>query len=277
MSQATLEDEDYIIGANEAEVQRLGLQHALWREAALGAWRRAGLKEGMTVLDLGCGPGYAAFDLAQLVGPGGRVIAVDQSELFLQALEAGARARGLSNIEPRQAAIEDFAWPEGECDRVWSRWVLCFLPDPDTAIAGIDRALKPGGVFMTLEYIDYSSFRLEPAEPVFDRFVAAVEASWRHFEGDPNVGRRFPGMFNRHGWTIEEMTPEMHAVRPGEALWRWPASWLKEAPARLVELGFLSSEDAAGFLDFVARREGDPDALLMTPMVITARARKPKG
>jgi hypothetical protein len=81
-------------------------------------------------------------------------------------------------------------------------------------------------------------------------------------------------MFSRHGWTVEEMTPEMHAVRPGEALWRWPASWLKEAPARLVELGFLSSNDAAGFLEFVARREADPDTLLMTPMVITARARK---
>lgn len=275
MSAAELDQDDYIIGTDDAEVKRLGLQHSLWREAALGAWRRAGIRPGMTVLDLGCGPGYASFDLATLVGPEGKVVAIDQSAHFLDALMRGAEARGITNIETRKASIGSLDWPADAFDAVWTRWVLCFLPDPEAALAGINRSLRPGGCFVSQEYVDYRSFRMEPAEPVFDRFVDAVEASWRHFEGDPNIARRFPKAFAGLGWLIEEMQPEIHAARPSDAIWHWPASWLEESPRRLVELGFLSEADAGEFLAFVAARNADPDSLLMTPCVLTARARKP--
>jgi len=275
MSDAQLEADDYIIGTDDIEVRRLGLQHALWREAALAAWRRAGIAQGMTVLDLGCGPGYASFDLARLVGPEGRVIAVDQSAHFLAALEQGAAQRGLDNIQTVKASIDAYDWPTGQVDAVWTRWVLCFLPDPAGALAGIDRALKPGGLCVNQEYVDYRSFRIEPAEPVFERFLDAVQASWRHFNGDPNVARRFPKIMSGLGWTIEEMQPEIHAVRPRDALWRWPASWLAESPKRLVELGFLTEADATEFARFMERRNADADSFMMTPCVLTSRARKP--
>lgn len=274
MTGATLDEDDYIIGTDDKEIQRLGLQHALWREAALAAWRRAGIGPGMQILDLGCGPGYASFDLARLVGPQGRVVAVDQSEHFLEALNAGAAARGLTNIETVKVPIEDYAWPMSVFDAVWTRWVLCFLPQPEAALAGIDRALKPGGMLVTQEYVDYRSFRLEPAEPVFDTFLDAVQESWRHFGGDPNIARRFPRLFGALGWAVEEMQPEIHAARPRDAIWQWPVTWLEEAPDRLVELGFLSAEDAADFRAFIARRNADPDSFMMTPCVLTVRARK---
>ncbi|MCR9267871.1 MAG: class I SAM-dependent methyltransferase, partial [Alphaproteobacteria bacterium] len=85
MAQARLDDDDYIIGTDDIEVQRLGQQHAIWQETALAAWRRAGIRPGMTVMDVGAGPGYASFDLARMVGPQGRVIAIDQSAHFLAA------------------------------------------------------------------------------------------------------------------------------------------------------------------------------------------------
>src|SRR5215472_16066546 len=64
---------DYVLGADEEEIECLGLQHASWRAHALAAWRTAGLGPRQIVLDVGCGPGYAAIELARLVGPGGRV------------------------------------------------------------------------------------------------------------------------------------------------------------------------------------------------------------
>lgn len=275
MSDSKLADEDYIIGTNDLEVKRLGLQHTLWRESALGAWRRAGIRPGMRVLDLGCGPGYASFDLAELVGPEGEVVGVDQSEFFLKALEHGARIRGLDNIRTVHAAIDAFDWPDVEFDAVWTRWVLCFLPDPKSALDGIVRSLRPGGVFVAQEYVDYRSFRLEPSEPVFDIFVDAVDASWRHFEADPNVARRFPAWFAELGLEVDELTPVHYAARPADPIFRWPISWLEEAPSRLVELGFLSQDDANEFNAFIERRKADPATLLMTPCVLTSRARKP--
>ena len=275
MSDSKLADEDYIIGTNDLEVKRLGLQHTLWRESALAAWRRAGIRPGMRVLDLGCGPGYASFDLAELVGPEGEVVGVDQSEFFLKALEQGARSRGLDNIRTVHAAIDAYDWPDAGFDAVWTRWVLCFLPDPKAALDGIVRALRPGGVFVAQEYVDYRSFRLEPSEPVFDTFVDAVDTSWRHFDGDPNIARRFPAWFAELGLEIDELTPVHYAARPGDPIFRWPMSWLQEAPARLVELGFLSPDDAEAFNAFIERRQADPATLLMTPCVLTSRARKP--
>lgn len=275
MSTAVLEDDDYIIGANNQEIERLGLQHTVWREDALSAFRRAGIKPGMTVIDIGSGPGYAAFDLARLVGRTGRVIAVDQSRLFLEALEQGAHHRNIGNIEVVESDLADLDWDGFDCDVAWSRWCLSFVPDPASVMAGIDRALRPGGIFLAQEYADYDSLQMIPDSPAFLKFVKAVERSWRHFDGDPNVGRRFPEFFRDLGWRLHEARPIVHAARPGEAFWDWPVSWFEQAPARMVELGFLTPEEAREFEAFVEKRKADPASMMITPMVLEAIACKP--
>ena len=275
MAQARLDDDDYIIGTDDIEVQRLGQQHAIWQETALAAWRRAGIRPGMTVMDVGAGPGYASFDLARMVGPQGRVIAIDQSDHFLAALKAGARERGLDNITCVEADLADIDWASLSCDLAWTRWCLCFVPGVDTVLAGINRALRPGGRFLAQEYVDYRSFRIEPAEPVFERFLKAVRESWVHFGGDPDIGRRLPGLAADLGWQVEDMRPVIHATRPGEWMWTWPTAWLEQSPNRLSELGFLDAGDVEPFRDFIARRTADPASLLITPMVLEFSARKP--
>ena len=90
MTQTTGE-RDYVLGTHDEELLRLGLQHRVWRPRALDAWRRAGFTVGQTLIDVGCGPGYAAVDLAEIVGPSGRIIALDRSQRFLAALQRLAR------------------------------------------------------------------------------------------------------------------------------------------------------------------------------------------
>jgi len=276
MTTATLDETDYIIGTTDAEIDRLGFQHGLWREAALAAWRKAGIKPGMTVMDVGCGPGFASFDLARLVGPSGRVIAVDQSPKFLRALEAGAKHRGLANIETVESGLADYDWPTAQCDAIWSRWCLCFLPEPEQTLTGIDKALKPGGLFVTQEYVDYRSFQFAPSTPIFERFREAVQESWDKYDGDPCVAMKFPAAFARLNWDIEDMMPIMHAARPGDVMWDWPITWLSQAPDRLIELGFFTEAEAAEFRAYIEVRKTDPNTLLMTPMVLEMRARKPE-
>ena len=149
------------------------------------------------------------------------------------------------------------------------------MPGVDTVLAGINRALRPGGRFLAQEYVDYRSFRIEPAEPVFERFLKAVRESWVHFGGDPDIGRRLPGLAADLGWQVEDMRPVIHATRPGEWMWTWPTAWLEQSPNRLSELGFLDAGDVEPFRDFIARRTADPASLLITPMVLEFSARKP--
>ncbi|MCG8440904.1 MAG: class I SAM-dependent methyltransferase, partial [Caulobacterales bacterium] len=92
-------ERDYYLGTHDAELYRLGLQHRVWRPHVLDAWRRAGVSTGSRVVDAGAGPGYAAIDLAEIVEADGRVIALERSERFLEALRGSAEARGLANIE----------------------------------------------------------------------------------------------------------------------------------------------------------------------------------
>ena len=83
---------DYVLGTHDEEIARLGLQHRAWQSRALAAWRKADFGSGQTVLDVGCGPGFATLDLAEVVGRDGRVLAIDKSERFLDYLEATCRA-----------------------------------------------------------------------------------------------------------------------------------------------------------------------------------------
>src|SRR5437667_12597218 len=85
-----MSERDYVLGTHDEELLRLGLQHRVWRPRALDAWRRAGFTVGQTLIDVGCGPGYAAVDLAEIVGPSGRIIALDRSQRFLAALQRSA-------------------------------------------------------------------------------------------------------------------------------------------------------------------------------------------
>src|ERR1041385_7251714 len=92
-------ERDYVLGTHEEELARLGLQHRIWRRVALECWQTAGITVGSRVLDLGAGPGYAATDLAEIVGPSGRVVAVERSANFVRALEERCRMRSLHNVD----------------------------------------------------------------------------------------------------------------------------------------------------------------------------------
>ena len=52
-------ERDYVLGTHDEEIERLGLQHRVWRPRMLEAWRRAGVTVGSRVIDIGAGPGYA--------------------------------------------------------------------------------------------------------------------------------------------------------------------------------------------------------------------------
>ncbi len=68
---------EYVLGRSEVESQRLIKQATFLRQSTERVFRKAGLSEGMHVLDLGCGAGDVSFLAADLVGPTGSVVGVD--------------------------------------------------------------------------------------------------------------------------------------------------------------------------------------------------------
>src|SRR3954469_16356234 len=189
---AMTSEKDYVLGTHEKELARLGLQHRVWRPRALDAWQKAGFSVGQTLLDVGCGPGYATIDLAEIVGPAGRVVAIDRSRRFLDHLEAERDKRGLSHIETIEAELDDATLPTLDADGAWARWVFAFVQDPKRLLSQVAGALAPGGTLVMHEYFDYGSWRFAPRLPELERFVQIVMETWRASGGEPDIALEIP-------------------------------------------------------------------------------------
>ena len=126
-------DRDYVLGTHEEELARLGLQHRVWRPVALDCWQQAGITVGKRVLDVGAGPGYAAIDLAEIVGPAGEVVALERSRNFINAFQEMMRTRSLANVRIHEIDLMTDDLPACDYDFAWCRWVVSFVSDPALA------------------------------------------------------------------------------------------------------------------------------------------------
>lgn len=266
---------EYVLGTNDAELTRLGLQHRLWSEHTFACWRRCGIRPGAVVLDVGSGPGYTAFDLLPLVGPSGRVIAVDESERFIDYIRARASTLDIENVEARVADVQEMELPAAGVDVAYARWVLCFVPRPEAVIARVAHALKPGGVFAVQDYIHWAALTLSPKSDAFLRVMPSVGKSWRDRGGDPQVGQRLPALMAAAGLVVEEIRPLQRIARPADPLWEWPTTFFSNFIPMLVQQGLVAEKDWKDFQVEWAERTRDPNAVFWTPSMVEIIARRP--
>ncbi len=270
------DEKSYVIGTHDAEIERLGVQHRVWRPSVLEFWRLGGLTEGMTVIDAGCGPGHATLDLAEIVGPTGKVIALERSRRFLDALETLARARGLRNIEVVDADLTTFDWSSLSADLLWCRWVLAFVDEPLRIAREMTSAIRPGGALLVHEYYDYGSWHLAPREPVFEDYVARIIARWRASGGEPDIALALPSLFAQAGLTIEAARPVVFAAAMNDFASRWPMGFARDFLNTLRQSGDIDDNEAHPIARMLERAEADPNALVISPGVLQIRARKPE-
>lgn len=155
-----------------------------------------GVAEGETVLDFGCGPGYVAVELAQLVGPSGRVVAVDVNADFVaRATEVAAEAGLSERITLHHVLDERLPLPDASVDRVYAKNVLEYVPDLGHTVAELVRVLRPGGTLVASDS-DFGFVVVEPlsAAEVHELFDAAAPAF-----REPNVGRKLRGAYRNAG------------------------------------------------------------------------------
>ncbi len=108
---------------------------------------------GMTVLDVGCGPGRLTLPLAERVGDSGQVVAVDIQAGMLDRVREKAKAAGIENIELVQAGIGEGKLGLERFDRAVLVTVLGEIPDRQAAMKEVFDALKPGGLLAVTEVI----------------------------------------------------------------------------------------------------------------------------
>jgi SAM-dependent methyltransferase len=267
-------DGDYILGTDREELERLGFQHEVWVKEMHALLERVGLRAGQSVLELGCGPGFTTFELATFVGPGGRVVARDQSRPFVEHLRRECERRGLLQIEPSVGPVEELALAPASFDAIYSRWLLCWLPDPAGTLARAVRALKPGGVVLLQEYIDWGAKKLVPRAASHDRVVEACMRSWREGGATIDLAEHVHALAARAGLALEHFRPIARLGRVGSMEWRWLDGFYRSYLPRLVARGLLEPRELAAFEEDWRARTAEGTSYCVTPTMTDVILRK---
>ena len=270
------QDRDYFLGTHDEELARLGLQHRVWREAVLDCWRVAGIGAGSHVLDVGAGPGFAAADLAEIVGPSGKVVAVERSGRFVEAGRAMLAQHGFANAHYHEIDLMNDPLPSGGYDASWCRWVACFVSSPALLVGKIAAALKPGGLAIFHEYLLYRTFSFAPPQPRQREFAEQVMKGWRATGGEPDIAQPLQRLLEERDFTIRAAIPRIYALRPMDEMWQWPASFIRIHLEQQTALGAIESSWAESVLREFDAATADPASILVTPLVLQIIAEKPR-
>jgi len=267
-------ERDYLLGTHEEELARLGLQHRVWRAVALDCWQRAGITVGKRVLDIGAGPGYAAIDLAEIVGPAGEVVALERSRNFIRAIEETCRARSLTNVKVFELDLMQDELPKGAYDFLWCRWVVSFVNDPSRLIKKLGAVMPKGSVAIFHEYGHYETWRFFPRLPMQELFREHVIATWRESGGEPDGAVQLPALLPENGFAIRSAMPHIFCLRPSDYMWQWPATFIETYLERLVEMGRIDQKFANDVRAALAGAWKNPNARMLTPLVLEIVAEK---
>ncbi len=116
--------------------------------------QRSGIKEGMEVLELGCGPGAFTPFVARAVGKKGRVYALDIQPKMLEQLKnklSRPENKDIRNVKLIEGSAYELPFDSGSLDLVYLVTVLQEIPDRNRALAEVKRVLKPGGFLAVTE------------------------------------------------------------------------------------------------------------------------------
>lgn len=261
------EPNEYVLGVNDAEVERLRFQHIAWVERAYALWRRVGFGAGQRLLDAGCGPGFTSFELARVVGPTGRVVARDQSAAFLEHLVCERDRLGLAWIEPSHGPVEELDLEPASLDGAYARWLFSWMPDPGAALARVAACVRPGGLVVLQEYLDWAAMKLVPPSAAFDRGVAICMRSWAEAGGHIDVAGILPALAEDAGLAVESFRPVARAGPVGSLEWRWPTAFLPGYLAQLVARGLGTPEELEAFRAALDERERTHEGFLVAPLM----------
>lgn len=233
-----------------------------WRTAEnSAAYLLPHLRRGMSLLDVGCGPGTITFDLARRVAPG-RVVGVDLSADVIEQAARAARADGLDAVE---LVVGDFRELDvGTFDVVHAHQVLQHLSDPVGALRAMDRLARPGGV-VAVRDSDYPAMLWAPGLEQWRGIYLAVT---RRNRAHADAGRHLLGWAHQAGLTGASYTTSTwtYATRADRSWWgelwaeRITASALAE---QAVDYGIATEAELADVAGSWREWAAEPDGVFV--------------
>jgi len=250
-------EEKYVLATGEEGEKRLAVVNEVHGPDTRAFVRRAGLKPGMRVADIGCGIGTISCWMAEQVGTGGSVQGVDVSEGQVATARRRADAVGIENVTFTVASAYDTGLEAESFDLVFCRFVLMHLQRPEDALREMRRLLRPGGV-LAVEDGDFTALFSYPPLDAFDRCMALYRAAGERHGEDFEIGRRLYALVRQVGFDSAEVAMAQPVFVHGEAK-RLPEWTLTESANLLIEAQLTTQaeiDDLVATLSAFAAQDG---------------------
>ena len=266
----------YALGSDDTEIGRLQTQAVMLAGPTELLLQRAGIRRGMRVLDLGAGPGDVTFQVAGMVGAEGYVVGLELDPAQLAVAERRRAAMNVANVEFRQGDACTFATVE-PFDAVVCRLLLLHLPNAAEVIRHHRDNLRPGGLFVAIDY-DTGSVRTLPEVALFSQVLNWLNAAFRHAKADPFIGMRLPTYFEQAGYQkVDSLGLQMY-LRPSDPLSAEYVTGVAKAMKPALLRSGVTTEDELG-LDTLTQRLADAlqsaNAVFTMPTVVGVWGRRP--
>jgi SAM-dependent methyltransferase len=242
-----------------------------------GAWLdAAGIRPGMRVADLGCGPGDVTLAAAERVGPTGAVVGVDDADHPLELGRRRAQEAGLRNVSFQRDDVTRWR-PAEPVDAVVGRFILIHLPDPVDQVARLVGLVRPGGVVAFAD-VDLTTRAALPEVPLLTAYNRWIVETFRRAGRPADMALRLAAVFTAAGLPDVVLTSAAPAERGGDAVgWSIVAGDVTSLLPVMERSGVATAEEVGAdtFEQRVRAEAAERDAVLLNPLVVGAAARTP--
>lgn len=187
------------------------------------------------VVDIGCGPGMLAVELANIVGPGGMVTGIDSSASMLELAET--RCKKLPQVKLLERSATDLNLESNIADGATCTQVLLYVEDVPKALREFHRVLKPGGNVVVLETDWRSTVLHSDDEALTERIVE----SWDHAVPSPRLPARLEKLLKDVGFVDIEVEAFPIICRSGVPD-DFAMAMIRQCSQSACEQGIISSE-----------------------------------
>ncbi len=210
-------DATYTLGRTSHETTRLIEQSRTYGPSTERLCKRAGISEGMRVLEIGSGAGDVALMLAELVGQTGQIVGVDINADILDTARQRATDAGIQNVEFIASDARDLVFSD-KFDAIVGRFVLMYMAEPTKAFAKLITHVRRGGIvaFQEPEYTLYPAIQ-HPRTPLMNQLIRWILDVFAHSGAHLDMGIGLHRTFVDAGLP----PPTMHLESPIGAAKAW--------------------------------------------------------
>lgn len=211
------------------------LKSHTWRTIAnSAAYLEKHLEAGLSLLDVGCGPGTITVEFAERLAPG-RVVGLDASAEVITK----ASAFTAPNLGFEVGDAYHLPFPDDSFDIVHAHQVLQHVARPVDVLRELRRVVKPSGIVAARD-VDYAGTIWYPELPGLDLWMHVYQSVHRGNGGEPNAGRRLKAWALEAGFVEVETTASIWNFSDGTDREWWGSMW----EARVLQSAFAG--DALG-------------------------------